>query len=241
MATILAAGDMAIIDFNIDYDSFRLAALTDITAGTVIKITDRGWTSADNFGSYGSNEGTIVWTVGSDITAGETFEFTVAAGTPTVTLLEVSDNANRSSEVSTESTSWSSHSFALAGDQILIYQGTDASPTFIYGLTTSNSASNHPADGEWQNTSATNSGLSQLPPGLTNGASALALTQGLHRDNYAYNGPITTADKATWLTRLSNTSNWVGDDAAKQTGVISATAGDSNAKLAMAPSNAVQL
>lgn len=238
LSTTLTPGDMVAVDFNITESSFRLAALTDIASGTVIKITDRGWTESDTLNNNSVAEGTIVWTVGTAITAGETFQFSITPGTPSaVTLLEVADNTNRNGEITTEGTSWSDYSFTTAGDQILIYQGTDASPTFIYGLTTSLTGAHHPADGEWQNTTDPSATVSQLPPGLTNGSTALALTVGLHLDNYAYTGPVTTADKATWLTRLSNTSNWTGDNAVKQTGVISATAGDSNAQLAMALSN----
>mgnify|MGYP000085152518 CR=1 FL=1 len=240
LPTTLTPGDMVVVDFNIDNSSFRLAALTDISAGTVINITDRGWTSSNAFQVYGTNEGTITWTVGTDITAGETFEFDVTPGSPPiVTLNEVFSGSNRTGEITTEAGSWSNYSFAFSGDQILIYQGTDASPTFVYGLSTSNSDANHPSDGEWQNTVATSSALSHLPTGLTNGTSALALTKDLHFDNYAYTGPTSSADKATWLSRFGNTSNWTGHDSVQQTGVISATAADPNAKLTITAPNAV--
>ena len=237
LATTLSAGDMAVIEFSSDDSSFRLVSLVDIDAGTVIRVTDRGWTHTNDFGAEGTNEGTITWTVGTAINAGETFEFHLAngsGGNGSATLLEVADNLNRSGELSVSG--WTDFELHSAGDQILIYQGTDVSPSFIFGFNNSGNNTHHTADGEWQTSGSTELGssLSHLPTGLTNGINAIALTKGLHLDNYAYTGPTTAADKSTWISRIANTSNWSGDNTVEQVGSISATAGDGAAFVSVA-------
>ena len=57
-----------------------------------------------------------------------------------------------------------------SGEYVLVYQGPDASPTFICAL-------------EYRD-----GGYSTVPPGLTKGVDAIELS---HRDNWVYNGPRT--------------------------------------------------
>ncbi|MFZ1290773.1 MAG: endonuclease [Melioribacteraceae bacterium] len=95
--------------------------------------------------------------------------------------------------------------FSTSGDQVLAYQGDDATPTFIYAL-------NNEGAGVWQS-DATNSNTSALPTGLVNGTSANALNE---IDNAVYNG-ITSGTKAELLAAISNNANWIGSDATRQT------------------------
>ena len=97
-----------------------------------------------------------------------------------------------------------SMAFAAAGDQILAYTGSSSSPTFIYALNDDGSS--------WQSNS-TSSNTSALPTGLTNGLTAVALSE---RDNYAYTG-TTVGTQAELLAALSNPANWTGHDSARQT------------------------
>ncbi|RME41816.1 MAG: hypothetical protein D6796_15335, partial [Caldilineae bacterium] len=49
-ATILSAGDIAIIGFNFDNpDEFAFVLLADVQAGTAITFTDNGWRSDNTF------------------------------------------------------------------------------------------------------------------------------------------------------------------------------------------------
>ncbi len=67
-ATILSAGDIAVIGFNFDNpDELAFVLLRDIEVGTEIRFTDNGWKSNNSF--Y-SGEGTFVWTASSDMVAG---------------------------------------------------------------------------------------------------------------------------------------------------------------------------
>lgn len=95
--------------------------------------------------------------------------------------------------------------FSASGDQILAYQGAAASPTFVYAL-------NDEGAGVWQATAA-DSNTSALPTGLTNGTTAVALTE---IDNAIYTG-TTSGTRAALLAAISNNANWAGSDGTRQT------------------------
>lgn len=235
-AMTLEVGDLVVINQDLDFDEFRLMALSDIPSGTVIKITDQGIDSGGDFEVYDTNEGVITWTVGTAISAGETFKFTLTPGFPaTVSLLEVEDNVDRAGELSL--TGWLSFGLSPGGDQIIIYQGTSSTPSFISGFHNSG-LSAHPSAGEWQSgaTVVDSQSESFLPAGLTNNVNALAFStfddaafasnQTTHQDNLAYNGLTSAADKATWLARIFDRTNWIGDHVSNTVGSINETAGD---------------
>jgi len=98
----------------------------------------------------------------------------------------------------------SSIAFSASGDQILAYQGSDSNPTFIYALNSEGS--------DWQS-DATSSNTSALPTGLTNGTSAIALSE---IDNATYTG-ITSGTQAELLAAIGDTANWSGSDSSRQT------------------------
>jgi predicted extracellular nuclease len=103
MPTTLSAGDIAIIGYNFDNaDEFAFVLLRDIEAGTVISFTDNGWLSA---GGFRANEGTLIWTAASNLSAGSIIKPAIA-----------------------------SVAFSTDGDQIIAYQGSASNPTLIYGL-----------------------------------------------------------------------------------------------------------
>jgi hypothetical protein len=68
MATILSAGDIAIVGYNSDDpDSFDFVFLRDVEAGTTINFTDNGWQAA---GGFRQGEGTTTFTAPTAIAAG---------------------------------------------------------------------------------------------------------------------------------------------------------------------------
>ncbi len=172
---VLVAGAIAFVEFNFtNPDSFEFVALVDIPAGEVIYFTDNGW-RADN--SFRANEGVLTWTAPSDgVTAG--------------TVVEVDELGDMA--------------LSNSGDQILAYQGTAASPTFLAAL--------H-SDGLSWSEDAINANTSALPPGLLNGVSAIALPE---VNNGRYNGPLTAANPAELLTALNTVDNWVTDSTTRQ-------------------------
>jgi DNA/RNA endonuclease YhcR with UshA esterase domain/P pilus assembly chaperone PapD len=95
--------------------------------------------------------------------------------------------------------------FSTSGDQIIAYQGDAATPTLLYAL-------NNEGAAVWQD-DATSTNTSDLPTGLVNGETAVALNE---FDNQVYVG-ITTGTRADLLAALGDPANWSGDDANRQT------------------------
>jgi hypothetical protein len=190
VSDILTAGDIAIIGFNSDFpQSFAFVALTDIPQGTNILFTDRGWLSTNAFRPDGFDE-TITWTATQALAKGDVV--TIASAE--------TDNAS----IGTATGFLRPFN---GGDQILAYQGTDSSPTFLYALNSEGTG--------WQ-ADATNSSTSALPQGLTDGTDAIAFNPEI--DNGVYDvSKGRTGTKAELLALISNTANWITDDVNVQT------------------------
>lgn len=185
--TTLSAGDIAITGFNSDDpDEFSFVLLIDVTNTTTIKFTDNGWFSA---GGFRANEGILEWTATSDLPCGT--EITITDGSPfSASIGSVTDD----------------NSFLLAssGDQILAYQGSEASPTFVYAI--------HFDGTTGWSADAISAQTSALPAGLTNGTNAVAINE---IDNSAYDCS-TSSDSPIILTEVSNNTNWSGSDTIRQ-------------------------
>lgn len=125
---------------------------------------------------FRTGEGSFTWTAATDLAAG------------TVVVPAISGVA-----------------FSTDGDQILAYQGTSSSPTFLYAL-------NSEGAGVWQS-DATSANTSALPTGLVNGTSAVAVNE---IDNAKYIG-TTSGTRAALLSAISNKANWSGNDTTRQT------------------------
>ncbi len=166
----LSAGDIAIIQYNSDGnpEGIKFLALTTIESGTVINFTDKGWVTTGT-PSFRAGEGIHTWTAGAKVNCGD---------------------------IVTMSISTSSWNLATGGDQILAYQGTTASPTFIFAI-------NNDGAGVWQS-SATSSNTSGVPLGLINGTNAVAIQE---VDNVIYSGSL-SGSRATILSNICNKANW---------------------------------
>ena len=92
------------------------------------------------------------------------------------------------------------------GDQILAYQGDAISPTFIFAINSQGSAT-------WQ-TTANNGQSSALPTGLTNGTSAIAITE---IDNAKYDSSTLSGTKSAILGAICSNANWGGSNTTTQT------------------------
>jgi hypothetical protein len=185
--TILSPGDIAIISMNCDgTDDFSFVLLVPIANTTEIKFAESGWLSAGGFrGGGDGSEGTITWTANSALTCGT--EVTISS-------------AGAVSSSGTTVVSGAGWALSTSGDQILAYQGTSASPTFIYAI-------NNDGAGVWQ-ADATSTNNSALPTGLTNGVNAVAVNEA---DNVKYDCSTTTPVAAT-LSAISNNANWLSDN-----------------------------
>lgn len=191
VSSVLTAGDIAIVGFNYDSpQTFAFVALTDISQGTKILFTDRGWLTTNAFRADGF-DGTVTWTATEALVKGDVV--TIAAAE--------TNNATRGS-----STGALTGLFG-GGDQILAYQGSDSSPTFLYALNSEGTG--------WQ-AESTNSSTSALPSGLTDGTDAIAFNPEV--DNGVYDvSKGRTGTKAELLALISNTANWITNDDARQT------------------------
>ena len=186
--TALSAGDVAIVGLNCDNpDEFAFVLLVDISTGTEINFTDNGVKSD---GTFRGGEGTVTWTSSSATAAG--------------TIIDIENDGGWTASGGSVA---ASGSFALSsgGDQIIAYTGSESNPTFIYALNDEKSG--------WQ-ADATTSNSSALPPGLSDGLTAVALEE---VDNAVYNDTLTSGTQTELLTAISNKDNWNGDNSNRQT------------------------
>ena len=132
----LVAGDCAVIQLCADNpDSFKILLFEDLLAGDSFFVTDNG---VYNDGTIRNLEGVLRYTASSAVPAGTVLSYTGVGG------------------------DWTEEegSFFLStsGDQVIVFNGTVDSPTFLFALTT--------VDNFWY-INATSSDTSALPPGLT--------------------------------------------------------------------------
>ncbi|MEG0919920.1 MAG: ExeM/NucH family extracellular endonuclease [Comamonas sp.] len=183
--TTLQAGDVAVVALrSATPDAVSLVLLRDVEAGTEIRMTDNGWLSA---GKLRTGEGVWVWTASVALKAGTTIHLSqldkaIAQIKPAVGNLKKSG----------------SFDFAGGGDSVLLYQGSDTAPVFIFGLNNTT--------GAWE-ADAADTKTSALPPGLVPGSSALAL---VNKTNQLYQGPLTGTPEQL-RKAIGTTSNWVAD------------------------------
>ena len=104
-------------------------------------------------------------------------------------------------------------------DQLLIYQGTKANPTFICALDNSGGHTQTQCPGSsggWHQSSCSGdlyeTYYSALPPGLTDGINALAWT---HRWYWSYRGPAAGGPGALRL-QIAQVSQWTSSDSVRQ-------------------------
>ncbi|GAB5520963.1 MAG: hypothetical protein RhofKO_32140 [Rhodothermales bacterium] len=89
---------------------------------------------------------------------------------------------------------------STSGDQLTLVAGSPEQPRPLYAL-------NVEGDATWQ-PDATSSNTSALPPGLTDGHTAVAVREA---DNVAYNGP-TVGTRMALLKAIGNPDHWQGDN-----------------------------
>lgn len=204
-------GDLAVIGWNSDpavsTKDFAVVALATIASGETIHFTDKGI----NGGTWQADlptEGAFSLVTTSVINAGTVIRFSVTSGTT------ASVSMSPSLGTTTVTNGWTSTStaspFGNNGDQIIIYQGTVASPTFIYGFNSGISTLGL-TDG-WHTGGGVANNYSEIPSGLTNGANAVSFAGAGALDNYVYTG-ARLGTRAGLLASISNASNWSSNDA----------------------------
>jgi hypothetical protein len=175
--SVLVAGDIAVVAYQADNpDQFAFLATVDINPGTRVSFTDNGW----NGSALSTNENTIVWE-------------SPLAGVEAGTVVTFADGVDFSLGTRI---SGSFNGASTGGDQLLVYQGTTGSPSFIYGLSTT----------PWITTGSPTSNNSYLPTGLVNGVSALDFAS--HLDNSYYSAISTTGTREEILAAIGSVAGW---------------------------------
>lgn len=222
-AQTLAAGDMAVIRINENgtgADGFSLVTLVTLPLGTTINITDQGW-GGDALG-FISTEATVVFTTTDTYPAGTVFHFDEDVDHQLAVRINNAPNAAFDLQAPNFNLS--------AGDQILVYQGTAANPTFITGLHNddggafSSNGFGNDAVTHWTENSAiaddhidNTVSASRLPRGLTNGLNCISLFYNFNTNpeigNSIYNTTaLTQGTKAALMAAINNRANWVSDN-----------------------------
>ena len=185
--TILSVGDIVINGvISNNSDEFSFVLLRDVENGTQINFADKGWFAS---GSFRNNEGIVTWTADSYLTCGtEVTIVETALGSNTY-------NVNHGTAIETDT----GFALAAAGDQIIAFQGTQASPTIIYAIFFASNVG-------W--TDATTNNTSALPTGLTDGVNAIYIGN-FNNGNYDCS---VTSDSALILAAVSNNANWTTSD-----------------------------
>ncbi|MDB5258782.1 MAG: hypothetical protein JWM14_3477 [Chitinophagaceae bacterium] len=176
----LAPGDLVVVGYNFkDPDEFSILPLVNLQPGTQFFITDCGWNA--NTSAFRPGEGLITYTVPSGgIMAGQQIHYPNDPGFITQGVSGF-------------------FGLSLAGDQLLIFQGSFLSPQFLFGLTDYN--------GGWLSTSfSPTNQSSHLPPGLTEGQNALALDEFLQAQ---FECAFPFSNRQEFLSRLTNPSQWI--------------------------------
>ena len=183
----LNPGDILFTGVNTETanEQFSFICMVDIPPNTVITFTDNTYSGT----AIGTGEGTVTWT--SPAT-------TLAAGTQVV--ITTSSTAITTATATAPSgtgtyTATAAFSLNNTADQILAYQGTPASPTFLAGISVSSA---------WLTAGATSSTTSYLPASIASYSVALTTTNG----NVSYTANI-SGNAAQVLAALTNgTTGW---------------------------------
>ncbi|MDN3664792.1 T9SS type A sorting domain-containing protein [Algibacter miyuki] len=199
--TTLAEGDIAITGVNTDsFDQFSFVLLTDVTTGTTIHFTDCGWYATGGFRGYNPisqriNEGIVTWEATSDLPCG--------------TQIIIEDIGSDTYSATNGDAIETDPGFNLSGngDQIIVFQGTTASPVFLFAIHVANNTG-------WTNTIPGPFGTrySAVPAGLTDGINAVAFNM----DHSTYNCAVTN-NQTLILEAIVDNANWSGHNSIPQT------------------------
>ncbi len=217
----MIAGDVAILGLRgdevagVSEEGFSWVALTNLTAGQELVFTDLGWRS-DNSGFFG-NEGAISFQVGAGgVAVGTVFQLNfdrTGSGTSSTAYTFQSQSNSTGSALGSYANANIVGELGLlpatTGDNLFVYEGTRATPNFLYGFRTEGGAWQDPAG---PGTANDDNDDSALPPSLVNANTALGGPGATTNvDNARYTG-ITSGTLDDLLTALQDPANWETDN-----------------------------
>lgn len=196
-AQSLSTGDIAFLGFNSDNpDQFSFILMTYLESLDTIYFTDCGYTGS---GFY-KNEGHFKWAPPAAGLAGGTIVTITASGagfTNSSSLVSATATAGTClSVIPKPNVSNTSMELNNDGDQIIAYKGPPSSPTYIACLNFNDSF-------VWSASSS--SEFTALPPGLTNGVNAVAMSD---LDNSIVNCNLLSATPT--VSEFNTVGNWAG-------------------------------
>ncbi len=176
----LDPGDIAVIGYEGDSpDWFSIVLLVDIPEGTVVYFTDNGF---NDTGALNTTEGTIAWTVpAGGLTASSVVKFTGDTWSVDQGSVTVSGGFN----------------LATGGDQIIVYQGSSSTPSFIYAISSL----------PWVASGTISSNTTYLPTGLVDGETAFDFST--EYDNGYYNVIPFSGTHDELLASIADETNWL--------------------------------
>jgi len=260
----LAAGDIAFASYQSDedlsnhniglggttqfVDRFSIVVLKSggLPAGTVIYFTDNGWNAGTNDFISGTTEGFIKWVVpAGGVATGTEVYFISTYDDVSVTTWAAYANESGTTTLGTVTTESGTNYMEVssAGDQILAYQtGPTGGPAAAYNNATrrfitaihANIEPNITTYAAWDGNSVSGGNQSSLPPGLTNGSTAILLSQAPtlpitttppsgteEPDNGKVTSGATDCSTANLAAFFNNRSNWTTSNAAFAVGASS--------------------
>ena len=196
----LIAGDVAIVGFQasgVTTDSVAFVTFVDLAPGTVLYFTDNGWTGSAFRGVSATdgdgNENLMRFTVVNTIVAGTIIGSKTTSADYAWTL---------SGLVGPGTSAYAQLSLSSTGEQVTIFESTNASNPIFSGFT---------ALYNFDNTStyetATSSSTGSLPTGLVQGTSAVLLTSAANSALFNLN-TLASGTQAEWLAAIGNAANW---------------------------------
>lgn len=221
-AQTLVAGDIVILGISADTGNptgeFCWMPLINLNSGTEIYFTDAGWNDIDNafMGASSASESLIKFTVpAAGVLAGVpqvVSNWTATAPTNYQNIIGTKcgergagfnlPNSGDQIIVFTSSTATSSSSFGTLGFLTPIFAATTA--TMSWASAAGNTAS--------YNSSSTRNNVSNLPDGLTDGSTALAVGTNNgeleESDNIRYEGVPASGSRAVMLAAIATRANW---------------------------------
>ena len=196
-AASIGVGDVAVLGINTDApDEFAWVPLINLDPGDQLFFTDAGWNAGGSAFSTVIESALLFTTPAGGIAAG------------TVQLVPGLPAAVPANYVAQGGAQFNGNNMLLSslGDQLAIFTGSAAAPTFIFAVTSHAS--------EWGLVGTKPETTSDLYTGLMDAVNAVAHGFGpvdVEFDNIFYTG-TTSGDKATLLAAISNDANWAGSN-----------------------------
>ena len=196
--TVPVSGDIVFTEFQTDDDVVEFLTLTRLDLRNV-SVTDNGILSTN---AMRSGEGTFVFantSTWADIPTGTFIRLSKATGTddtdPIDGIITIFGNGSNIANAT-------GFDLANAGDQVIIYTGTTAAPSFIAGI--------NGGDNTVWNTGATTANNSKAP-GTT---SDIDLNVSGNDDNGKYNASVAAGNASAIRTSCITTTNWTESNSA---------------------------